>query len=262
VKAGAYSVFQTFPAAPRSEFTFDRHYLLYCASGALRLEAEGRVWALPPARAALITAGKPIYVTLPRPVVACSVLFEPTFMTQPAATLTVVNMSPLARELVLACSRWTDQNGTLDTYSHQLFSTLATVVLKLAETPSQTSMPAAKSPGLVRAMAWTEERMAEAPDFETLARDVAMTPRSLARRFAGEMGMTWRQALRRLRMIRALELLAEPAASITQTAFAVGYSSLSAFNAAFLDFTGETPSSYRYGLCHPEWQRAPSGNLE
>jgi transcriptional regulator GlxA family with amidase domain len=123
-------------------------------------------------------------------------------------------------------------------------------------------MPAAKSPGLVRAMAWTEERMAEAPDFETLARDIAMTPRSLARRFAGEMGMTWRQALRRLRMIRALELLAEPAASITQTAFAVGYSSLSAFNAAFLDFTGETPSSYRYSLCHPEWQRVPSGHLE
>ncbi|UGX89303.1 AraC family transcriptional regulator [Phyllobacterium meliloti] len=260
MKADAYSVFQTFPAAPRSEFTFERHYLLYCASGALRLEAEGRVWALPPARAAFITAGKPIYVTLPRPVVACSVLFDPAYLAQPAATLTIVNMSPLARELVLACSKWTDPNGALDTYGHQLFSTLAAVISKLAETPSRSSMPAPKSRGLIHAMALTEERMANAPDFETLARDVAMTPRSLARRFEDEMGMTWRQALRRLRMIRALELLADPVASITQTAFAVGYSSLSAFNAAFLDFTGETPSSYRFGLCHPQLHPANLGH--
>ena len=75
-----------------------------------------------------------------------------------------------------------------------------------------------------------------------------MTPRSLARRFATEMGMTWRQALRRLRMIHALELLAEGTGSITETAFAVGYTSLSAFNIAFLEFVGETPTSYRRGL--------------
>lgn len=252
MKAGAYSVFQSFAAAPRSEFTFDRHYVLYCALGALRLEAEGKVWALPPARAAFIAASKPIYVTLPQPVVACSVLFDPAFIAPPAATLTVVNMSPLARELVLACSAWNDPNQALDAYGHQLFSTLATVVAKLAETPSRSAMPAPKSRGLIDAMALTEERMADAPDFETIAREVAMTPRSLARRFADEMGMTWRQALRRLRMIRSLELLADPTASVMGTAFAVGYNSLSAFNAAFLDFTGETPSIYRNGLSFPD----------
>jgi AraC-like DNA-binding protein len=90
--------------------------------------------------------------------------------------------------------------------------------------------------------------IAAAPDFETIAAEVAMTPRSLAGRFATEMGMTWRQALRRLRVIRALELLAERSGGVTETAFAVGYTSLSAFNAAFREFVGETPSACRQSL--------------
>jgi AraC-like DNA-binding protein len=243
--AEAYTIFQTFPKAGRQEFTFDRHYLLYCAAGSARLEADGKLWVLPPARAALIAARRTIAITLPQPVTACSVLFDPGFVAEPKAALAVLNMSGLARELIMACRSWTDRDRPLDTYARQLFQTLAVVVERLAEAPAQTAMPVPKTKNLARALALTEERMAEALDFAAIARDVAMTERSLARRFAAEMGMTWRQALRRLRMIRALELFAERPISVTEAAFAVGYTSLSAFNAAFLDCCGETPRSYR-----------------
>src|SRR3954465_7627124 len=43
VTAEAYSVFRTFPASPRAEFLTDRHYLLYSAAGAMRLEADSKV---------------------------------------------------------------------------------------------------------------------------------------------------------------------------------------------------------------------------
>jgi len=248
VTAEAYSVSQKFPAAPRREFVTDRHYLLYSAAGSMRLEAEGRVWALPPARAALIAAGRPVHVTLPQAVSACSVLFNAAFIPPPCATLTVVNMSPLARELILHCRDWTDPENALDPYGRQIFLTLAAVVAKLAATPSQASIPVPNSRGLAQALALTEQRIAGNPDFATIAGEVAMTPRSLARYFAAEMGMTWRQALRRLRMIRALELLSDESATISETAFAVGYASLSAFNSAFREFVGETPTSYRLGL--------------
>jgi AraC-like DNA-binding protein len=52
-----------------------------------------------------------------------------------------------------------------------------------------------------------------------------------------------------MRIIRAMELLAEdPGLQITQAALAVGYSALSAFNAAFRDQTGQTPSAFRASL--------------
>jgi AraC-like DNA-binding protein len=232
VTAEAYSVSQEFPAAARREFVTDRHYLLYSAA----------------ARAALIAAGRPVHVTLPQSVTACSVLYDATFIAHPPTTLTVVNMSPLARELILHCRNWTNREKELDPYARQIFLTLAVVVAKLATTPSRASIPVPTSRGLAQALALTEQRIAGTPDFATIAAEVAMTPRSLARYFANEMGMTWRQALRRLRMIRALELLAEESANISETAFAVGYASLSAFNSAFREFVGETPTAYRLGL--------------
>ena len=60
--------------------------------------------------------------------------------------------------------------------------------------------------------------------------------------------MTWRAALRRLRVLRAIEQLAGTEHSVTQIAVDVGYTSLSAFQAAFRDLIGQTPSEYRDGF--------------
>ncbi len=57
--------------------------------------------------------------------------------------------------------------------------------------------------------------------------------------------MTWRQMQRRMRMIHAMELLSNIDGKIIQIAFEVGYSSLSAFNHAFREFCGITPSEFR-----------------
>ena len=57
--------------------------------------------------------------------------------------------------------------------------------------------------------------------------------------------MTWRATLRRMRVLRAVELLAADDTPITMIAHEVGYGSLSAFNAAFRELTHTTPSGCR-----------------
>ena len=74
---------------------------------------------------------------------------------------------------------------------------------------------------------------------------MGLAPRSLARRFEDEAGMTWRAVLRRMRVLRAIEELAAGEDSVTAIAHAVGYTSLSAFNTGFRDLTGRTPTQYR-----------------
>ena len=64
----AFAFARDFPASPPSELCIDRHYLLCASQGALRLEAHGMSWVLPPARAALIAAGESIQVAIPQPV--------------------------------------------------------------------------------------------------------------------------------------------------------------------------------------------------
>lgn len=101
---------------------------------------------------------------------------------------------------------------------------------------------------LAKAVSLTENRLAENLSFEDIASTVGCTPRTLARRFSDEMGTTWRETLRRLRIMRSAELLATSSMPITEIAMIVGYGSLSAFNAAFRDILQITPSDYRRSL--------------
>jgi AraC-like DNA-binding protein len=210
----------------------------------MRLAAAGRQWSLPPARAALIRADVPIQVTITRPLLACSVLFDPARFAAPPADLAVFEISPLARELVLACKDW-GGSGPQPPIAGQLFTTLAAVTWALSERQSPAHMPLGRSTPVERALAFTEARLDGALTFDAVASAVALTPRSLARRFADELGLSWGQALRRMRMIRAGEDLALTDTPVTGIAMGVGYTSISAFNAAFRAFSGVTPTAYR-----------------
>jgi AraC-like DNA-binding protein len=241
----AYCFHRSFEPAGPSVFRMDRHYLLYAMAGTIRLEARGRRWTLTPARAALIAAGEPITISILSRLTSASVLFAPNFMPAPRQVLSVFDISPLARELIGECRQWGPESGPLSAYARQVFALLAEVVQKLAETPNPCVMPVPTSPELIRAIALTEETATAAPTFAGIARATGQSPRALARRFGEELGMTWSEALRRIRIIRAVEALAGTEAPVTEIALEVGYSSISAFNAAFRDLTGKSPTEYR-----------------
>jgi AraC-like DNA-binding protein len=247
----AHTFFQDFDPEPPQVFQMDRHYLLYAFAGAMRLEALGQSWSLPPARAALITAGEPITVSLPQKMTVCSVLFDAGFVPPPPRELSVFDMSPLARELVLETRDWGQRTAPLSDYARQMYLTLAQVAWRLSERPSPLVMPVAKSRPVALALAMMDAQMASDLTFGAVAAGVAATPRSLARKFSGELGMTFGQALRRIRIVKAVEELARSDAPVTEIALTVGYGSLSAFNLAFRELTGQTPT-----LCRSNFRSA------
>ncbi|QDG76901.1 AraC family transcriptional regulator [Labrenzia sp. PHM005] len=247
----AYSVAQEFGPAPKSQFQTGRHYLLYASEGTMRLEAKGRTWTLPPARAALITAGEPIDVTLPVRITCRSVLYAVDFVDPPEQVLSVFDVSPLARELILEVAQWGPDDASLSGYARELFKTLATVAWRLSLSPSNLYMPAGRSDAVKKVLALTEESLGKTLEFDHLADVVALSPRSLARRISSELGMNWRQALQRLRVMKAVEALSLSDLPVTEIAFEQGYQSLSAFNSAFRELTGKTPSEYRASFRMP-----------
>ncbi len=244
----AYCFHRSFEPAAPTTFRLDRHYLLYALSGTLRLEAEGRRWTLPPARAALIAAGEPVEISILTRLTSASVLFRPGFVPAPAQPLSVFEVTPLARELLAECRNWGAEAGPLSDYARHIFAALCMVALKLSQDPSPCVLPAPSSPLLARAVALTEAEAGGAPSFPAIARAAGLSPRALARRFAEETGMTWRETLRRIRVIRAVEALATGDAAVTEIALSVGYNSLSAFNAAFRGLMGKSPTEFRGSL--------------
>lgn len=242
--ADAFVVSQEMPARAAEDFEVPYHYVVYAETGTMRLESGAKRWTLPPARAGLVAAGHKITVELPRPVRICSALIMPDLVPKPPALLTVFDMSALARELLFAL-RPIGKDTPLDPYSAQMVSALAAEIWRLCNHPTRAVLPVPESPQLRQALFLTEANLANTLTFDEVAAQVAMSPRSLARKMQGEIGMTWRDVQRRMRMIRAVELLSEGTLPITDVALAVGYSSLSAFNAAFRAFADVTPSQYR-----------------
>ncbi len=77
-----------------------------------------------------------------------------------------------------------------------------------------------------------------------VAAHVGMSERNLRRHMKSELGQSWREFIREIRMNKAMELLRKERKSVTETAFEVGFSSSSAFSNAFLEYVGKTPSAF------------------
>ena len=241
----AYVLNREFPAMARTEFEIDRHYLLYARRGTMRLEHQDHQWSLPPARAALIAANTRVQITLPAPVEACSVLFDATVFPQPPAKLRVFDISALARELILSCRTWSAEAGPQPDLVVTLFQTLGAVTWQLSQSARLPALPLGRSTAVRDALQFTADHLTSPLTFDAVAAAVALTPRTLARRFNTELGQSWGQMLRQMRMMQASELLAHSDDAIVQVALNCGYESISAFNSAFKAYAGMSPTRYR-----------------
>jgi two-component system response regulator YesN len=78
-----------------------------------------------------------------------------------------------------------------------------------------------------------------------IAGDLNLTPNYLSQLFHKKTGTTFMKYLTRLRLIKARELLANPARQVREVAREVGYTSARHFSALFKTHEGITPTEYR-----------------
>ena len=79
---------------------------------------------------------------------------------------------------------------------------------------------------------------------EQIATGLALSPRTLRRRLSDE-GYTFQEVKNIVKEQRARHYLSSTALSLSEIAFELGYSELSAFSRAFRSRVGETPQAYR-----------------
>jgi AraC-like DNA-binding protein len=92
--------------------------------------------------------------------------------------------------------------------------------------------------------ALTEAMKSGDASLAAIAKRLGKSTRTLQRRLADE-GIRFDEVLEALRRELAFRYLAEPALSIGEVAFLLGYSDTTAFHRAFKRWAGETPQSYR-----------------
>jgi AraC-like DNA-binding protein len=257
VRDEAFGLHEDHPPFVSEWHAHAKHQILYAAGGVMTLNVTGRTWTLPPLRAAWIPAGERHRASSVTGVELRTVYLDPRLAPAACAETRVFAVVPLAREMILHAMRWGPScpvptktwgpSGGGDPTRHAFFLALAGLVREWAADEKPYYLPEAKTPELAAAMAWTREHLVDAT-VPRAAKASHVSVRTLSRRFEEEARVTFRDYLQAARMVRAMELLAAPRASISQTAFDVGFRSAAAFTTAFRERCGETPTEYRARL--------------
>ena len=95
-----------------------------------------------------------------------------------------------------------------------------------------------------RALAYLGTHLDRPLDLGALSKHVGIAPHYLSRKVRAETGATLQRHLRRIRIDRACEQLSSGTSNITETAYDVGYQSLSHFAKAFREETGKSPRQW------------------
>jgi AraC-like DNA-binding protein len=88
-------------------------------------------------------------------------------------------------------------------------------------------------------------RLNENLSLENIAQQSGMSVRSLTRLFQTKLHITFVQYLKMLRVIRAMELIKDTDLNMTEVAYEIGYSNISAFSNNFHQLTNMRPTEFK-----------------
>lgn len=232
-------VVRRFELAPRHRFephTHPTHQLAWAARGVVTMGIGDAVWVLPRSRALWIPAGVPHDVVAGGTTTMMGVYLDPATCPVTWTEPTVVDASGVLGALLehLADDLGPEQRARAEAVVHDLLRPLDVATL---DVPIPTDPRAARVAAALRASPGDDRSLTE------WGRLVGASGRTLARAVERETGMGFAQWRTRLRVAAALELLAA-GATVSRVAHDVGYSTPSAFVAAFRRTVGTSPGAY------------------
>lgn len=218
----------------------DWDQFVYAIRGVVTVLTPDGEYVVPTHRALWVPAGTPHGLRTAGVVSLRTLYFQPRLAAgRLPRTCTALDVTPLVRELVLHAA----ERNILRRESaadQRLVRVLVDQLTTLRQQPLQLPMPSDD-----RARRAAELLIARhgATPLPAVAQLVGASVRTLERTFAAETGMSVGAWRRRARLAAALRLLAA-GQDVTQVAIAVGYSTPSAFVAAFGRELGVTPAKY------------------
>jgi AraC-like DNA-binding protein len=217
--------------------------LIYAAEGVMRVSAGQHMWIVPPARAVWAPPGVAHEIRAQGTFKMRTLYLEPALSNVLTAECRALEVSALLRELVLHIVDLQMLETANVGHTHLIGVLLDR--LRAAETlPLSIRMPTDR-----RALTVAQRLQrdpADTADLNELAAAAGASVRTLQRVFLIETGLGFTQWRQRLRLLQAVTQLST-GASVTQAGSEAGYTSTSAFIAAFRKQLGQTPLRYRDG---------------
>lgn len=217
-----------------------RGHIITPVSGAYWVKVDAGAWLVPSGQAIWIPPLAP-HEVYSRGAVSARILFvDPSRAAGLPACTGTARVSALLSELTTRAVEYGNDyepGGSAARLAEVLLDELASL-----ET-APLLVPISQEPRLARLMALLVEDPACTLSLTELASGAGASPRTLARLFEAEAGMTYTQWRTRLRLVASIERLTQ-GASVTDVAADLGYASASAFVYMFRTNLGVSPGRY------------------
>lgn len=218
----------------------DRDQIVYASRGVMTVRTGEGAWVVPTHRAVWIPASVPHTIAMSGTVAMRTLYLKPHISRKLPKGCCVLNVSPLLKELILHACAFAGLRREIPAHRHIIdltvdqLNSIQTVPLRL---------PNPSDPRAVRIAQALLSDSADSRPLQEICREAGAGKRTAERLFQKEAGMTlgkWRQ---QLRLLRAMQLLAD-GAKVTHAALEAGYSTPSAFISMFRRTLGTTPANY------------------
>lgn len=216
----------------------DDHQLVYASVGVLEVQTAAGSWVVSRERAIWLPAGTWHEHRSVGSSRHHSVGFPATHPPWSEPEPTLVSVSPLLRELLIACP-----DPALAPAEVRRMQSVIGDQLKRSPQRAMT-LPAPRDPRLVEVCALVRDQLDRQVTLANAGRHVGASESTLSRLFRTELGMTYPQWRTNARLLNAAILLSS-GASVTDTAHDCGWRTTSSFIDAFRRAMGQTPGSYR-----------------
>jgi AraC-like DNA-binding protein/mannose-6-phosphate isomerase-like protein (cupin superfamily) len=219
-----------------------RGQLLYAATGVLTVITGEGSWVVPPRRALWIPPGVAHEVHMSGTVSTRSafVRHEAAEAIGLPAHCRVIGVTPLLHALLLEAVDLPAEYA-LDSRDGRVMALLLDEVAAMPALPLNTPLP--RDPRLARLCRALLDAPALEIDIDSMAHKAGMSRRSFTRLFRLQTGMSFASWRQQACLLAALNRFGR-GESVTNVAVELGYSSTSAFTAAFRRVLGATPSQY------------------
>ncbi|MNJ38989.1 HTH-type transcriptional activator Btr [compost metagenome] len=167
------------------------------------------------------------------------------------------SMQAYLHSLLITGYRWLERTASSIGYSNSLPHGEQIDKLALANRPEETLMVHLESvmkqyslmvsgiSPVQRALAYIHDHLDQSLSLSQVARHVHMNPNYFSEVFKRETGQNYIEFVTQAKLRKAMALLKETPAKISEVANQIGYEDIKYFNRLFKKFTGQTPSEYR-----------------
>ncbi len=221
----------------------DMHQLQYAFEGMIEIEDDVARYLVPHQYAVWIPAGTR-HRTCLQGGGSGSVFLNKRMIDADGDRISIIRVPPLMREMILESMRWPIMEGYNDETGKSFFTTFALLSKEWLGNRTELILPTCADPRIARIVDLTVQHL-DSVSLQDICQTVGMSARTLRRKFASKMGLSWEEFRLRCRIFKAIELLENPSLPILDIATQVGYKSQSAFAKSFKALLNDSPTAYR-----------------